>query len=127
MISKLVCAVAVAALLVACGGSNTKNAAAPASEHSGHSEQSEHSQHAEHSEGGHHGDHHGKKAGAAKQDVKAPGEAKPGDASRCTVTGEEIDVEASTPHSEHNGKTYYFCCTGCKKKFDAEPGKYTKS
>ena len=59
--------------------------------------------------------------------VKAPGDAKPGDKSRCTVTGEEIDVTADSPHSEYNGKTYYFCCGGCKKKFDADPTKYTKS
>jgi YHS domain-containing protein len=77
----------------------------------------------------HHGEHHhdGAPATANKEGVKKPGEAKPGDKSTCTVTGEEIDVTADSPHSEHNGKTYYFCCTGCKKKFDADPSKYTKS
>ncbi len=72
------------------------------------------------------GEHHEEKPTAAG-DVKAPGEAKPGDKSRCTVTGEELDVTADTPHSEYNGKTYYFCCPGCKKKFDADPSKFTKS
>lgn len=91
--------------LVACGSSN-KEPATPA----------------------HHDEHHHDSTGpSANKDVKKPGEAKPGDKSTCTVTGEEIDVSADSPHSEHNGKTYYFCCTGCKKKFDADPGKYTKS
>ena len=75
-----------------------------------------------------HGDHHQDGAPAtANKELKKPGEAKPGDKSTCTVTGEEIDVTADSPHSEHDGKTYYFCCTGCKKKFDADPSKYTKS
>jgi YHS domain-containing protein len=75
-----------------------------------------------------HGEHHHDATPAtANKDVKKPGEAKPGDKSTCTVTGEDIDVTADSPHSEHNGKTYYFCCTGCKKKFDADPSKYTKS
>lgn len=73
------------------------------------------------------GEHHEEQHKASSGDVKAPGEAKPGDKSRCTVTGEELDVTADTPHSEYNGKTYYFCCPGCKKKFDADPSKFTKS
>lgn len=28
---------------------------------------------------------------------------------------------------EYNGKTYYFCCGGCKEKFLAEPEKYIES
>jgi YHS domain-containing protein len=96
-------------LLAACGSSN-KEPATP--EH--------------HGEGEH---HHDATPATANKDpnVKKPGEAKPGDKSTCTVTGEEIDVTADSPHSEHNGKTYYFCCGGCKKKFDADPSKYTKS
>ncbi|MDF2695924.1 MAG: Lead, cadmium, zinc and mercury transporting ATPase, partial [Labilithrix sp.] len=35
--------------------------------------------------------------------------------------GEEFVVEASSPKAEHNGKTYYFCCSGCKKKFESSP------
>ncbi len=52
------------------------------------------------------------------------GEAKVGDKSRCTVSGEEIVVEETSPRSEYQGKTYYFCCSGCKKRFDADPAKY---
>lgn len=64
---------------------------------------------------------------AAADDVKAPGEAKPGDKSRCTVTGEDLEVNEDTPHAEYKGKTYYFCCPGCKKKFEANPEQFIKS
>jgi YHS domain-containing protein len=57
--------------------------------------------------------------------TKAPGEAKIGDHSKCPVSGEDFVVDASSPHAEHNGKTYYFCCPGCMKKFQADPAKYT--
>lgn len=26
----------------------------------------------------------------------------------------------------HKGKTYYFCCKGCKPMFEKDPGKYLK-
>lgn len=64
-------------------------------------------------------------ASEAKKEVKAPGEAKPGDTARCPVSGEEFDVTASSPHAEHDGKTYYFCCSGCEKKFKENPQKFT--
>jgi YHS domain-containing protein len=101
---KVVLAFAFTFLLVACGSSNKEPVAPHHDEH-----------------------HHDAPSASSNKDVKKPGEAKPGDKSTCTVTGEDIDVTADSPHSEHNGKTYYFCCTGCKKKFDADPGKYTKS
>ena len=63
----------------------------------------------------------------AKKDIKAPGDAKPGDTSRCPVSGEEFTVTADSPHVERDGKTYYFCCSGCKKKFESDPSKFTKS
>ena len=27
---------------------------------------------------------------------------------------------------KHEGKTYSFCCNNCKKKFEADPGKFIK-
>jgi YHS domain-containing protein len=56
--------------------------------------------------------------------MKAPGEAQPGDTTTCPISGEEFVVEASSPSVEHEGKTYYFCCSGCKKKFESDPAKY---
>ena len=87
--------------VVACGG--TEPAKTPAA-------------HDEHADG-----HHGKKADGP---MKAPGEATIGDTTKCPISGEEFVVDASSPKVEHNGKTYYFCCSGCKKKFEADPAKF---
>src|SRR4051794_28647670 len=71
---------------------------------------------------------HGKGAPAATTNakVKAPGDAKMGDTTTCPISGEEFVVDASSPKVEHEGKTYYLCCNGCKKKFEADPAKYLK-
>jgi Cu+-exporting ATPase len=68
-----------------------------------------------------HDDHHEKKA---EGPAKAPGDAAIGDTTKCPVSGEDFVVDASSPKAEHNGKTYYFCCSGCKKKFESEPAKF---
>lgn len=39
----------------------------------------------------------------------------------CRMTVDEKTVKFK---SEYQGTTYYFCAPGCKKKFDADPGKY---
>ncbi len=41
------------------------------------------------------------------------------------VCGMTIDKEKAVARSEHEGKTYYFCAQGCKKKFDENPAAYT--
>jgi Cu+-exporting ATPase len=36
-----------------------------------------------------------------------------------------MSVSETSPHrAEHAGKTYYFCCAGCRTKFSADPDKY---
>ncbi|MBI5017481.1 MAG: YHS domain-containing protein [Deltaproteobacteria bacterium] len=35
-------------------------------------------------------------------------------------------MTADTPRSTYNGKTYYFCCAGCKVMFDKNPQEYVK-
>lgn len=46
----------------------------------------------------------------------------------CPVTGEKIaSVKDSVGSSVYKGKTYYFCCGGCKPMFDKNPAKYIKS
>jgi xanthine dehydrogenase accessory factor len=35
-----------------------------------------------------------------------------------------VRVEGAPHTHEHDGKTYYFCCAGCRSRFAAEPGKY---
>lgn len=44
----------------------------------------------------------------------------------CPVTGSKVQVTPETPRSMYNGKTYYFCCAGCKESFDKNPQAYTK-
>lgn len=56
--------------------------------------------------------------------VVAPGEAKVGDTTKCPVSGEEFVVEATSPSVVVGDKTYFLCCSGCKKKFEADPQKY---
>ena len=40
------------------------------------------------------------------------------------VCGMEITPDKAAASSQFNGKTYYFCSTGCKQKFDRAPEKY---
>jgi YHS domain-containing protein len=61
-------------------------------------------------------------AAPASAAVKKPAKAAP---IYCPVTGELIASPKDAFDSEvYKGKTYYFCCAGCKPMFDADPGKY---
>jgi P-type Cu+ transporter len=42
------------------------------------------------------------------------------------VCGMQVDPERAAYRSEYQGKTYYFCCAGCKSKFDRSPGEYVE-
>ena len=42
----------------------------------------------------------------------------------CPVMKNEFEVSDKTEHSVHEGKTYVFCCPGCKEPFEKEPEKY---
>lgn len=44
----------------------------------------------------------------------------------CPISGEKFAVTAETTFSEYQGKNYYFCCPGCKGKFDADPAAHAK-
>jgi YHS domain-containing protein len=61
---------------------------------------------------------------AAQPALKPAGEAKVGDRTRCPTSGEEFVVSESSPKVEYKGKTYYFCCGGCDRKFAQDPEKY---
>ncbi|MHB1449073.1 MAG: YHS domain-containing protein [Bellilinea sp.] len=43
---------------------------------------------------------------------------------RDPVCGMSLDPKSAAGKSEYQGKTYYFCSTGCKKSFDSNPEKY---
>ncbi len=56
----------------------------------------------------------------------APGKTQRGTAAPliCPVTGTKIaSVKAAVGSSTYKGKTYYFCCSECKPKFDKDPQK----
>jgi heavy metal translocating P-type ATPase len=40
------------------------------------------------------------------------------------VCGMQVDEHAAKPSSEFAGMKYFFCCAGCKTKFDANPAAY---
>ncbi len=55
--------------------------------------------------------------------LKAPGEATIGDRTLCPVSKEAFTVTDASPSTTYQGKTYYFCCTGCKEEFEKNPDK----
>ncbi len=73
--------------------------------------------HHEEGEAHDHGDIEGKP-------VVAAGEAGIGDVTECPVSGEKFVITEDSPSLEHGGKTFYFCCAGCKGKAEAEPDKF---
>lgn len=42
------------------------------------------------------------------------------------VCGMQVDPAKAAGSSQYEGKTYYFCATSCKTKFDANPKQYVK-
>jgi len=40
------------------------------------------------------------------------------------VCGMDVDPAASKHRAEYGGKTFHFCCAGCKAKFEADPARY---
>jgi Cu+-exporting ATPase len=43
------------------------------------------------------------------------------------VCGMMVDPATAKHKAEHGGQTYYFCCNGCRCKFEADPAKYLAS
>jgi P-type Cu+ transporter len=52
--------------------------------------------------------------------------ASPSEASQSLdpVCGMVVFRTATTSRAEHNGQSYYFCCTGCKTTFLADPAQF---
>ncbi len=42
----------------------------------------------------------------------------------CPVTGEKFTITKDSECAEYKGKIYFFCCPGCKPKFETNPEKY---
>jgi YHS domain-containing protein len=51
----------------------------------------------------------------------------PGTDARCPVMKKDFKVTADSTYSVYKGKTYVFCCPGCKPPFDENPEKFTKN
>lgn len=47
------------------------------------------------------------------------------DAAKDPICGMNVDIAIAKYKSEFEGRSYYFCCEGCKRAFDAQPQKYT--
>jgi len=43
------------------------------------------------------------------------------------VCGMQVEESDAVGQTEHEGQTYYFCSSGCKAKFEANPAEYTDS
>lgn len=43
------------------------------------------------------------------------------------VCGMVVDEKTAKWKATYKGKTYYFCCQGCKVAFEADPEKYIGS
>ena len=41
------------------------------------------------------------------------------------VCGMQVDTADAAARSDFEGKTYYFCSTDCKTKFDQNPAQFT--
>jgi len=40
------------------------------------------------------------------------------------VCGMKVDPHTAKHRATHQGRPYYFCCAGCRTKFEADPGRY---
>jgi YHS domain-containing protein len=69
-----------------------------------------------------HGEH--QEHAEAHQHAEGPGDAE---AVKCPVMGHAIADLAKAESYEYEGKTYYFCCAGCKEKFVQDPGRYIEA
>ena len=45
---------------------------------------------------------------------------------RDPVCGMQVDPASARAKAEYGGRTYFFCCAGCAKKFEAAPEQYLK-
>ena len=43
------------------------------------------------------------------------------------VCGMTVDPATAKHRAEHEGRTWYFCCAGCRAKFEADPARYAEA
>src|SRR5262249_53663697 len=49
------------------------------------------------------------------------------DSARDPICGMIVNIAKAKHTSEFEGRSFYFCCAGCKRTFDAQPEKYAIS
>jgi P-type Cu+ transporter len=69
-----------------------------------------------------HSHHHVTPRGAAGCSHGADAASAP--AAKDPVCGMTVDPHTAKHRADHHGHTYYFCCAGCRAKFEADPAKY---
>jgi Cu+-exporting ATPase len=43
------------------------------------------------------------------------------------VCGMTVDTTDAAPTASHDGETYFFCCSGCREQFVANPARYIRA
>jgi xanthine dehydrogenase accessory factor len=61
-----------------------------------------------------------RRSGEWERTLKSPVTAEPPKFAVDPICGMTVTAVDSTPHVEHEGETVYFCCDGCKAKFQQE-------
>lgn len=86
-----------------------------------------HMGHQDHMSGQQEGEMH-KEHGAEEADAPMAFDSKPaaGTKARCPVMKDVFTVKEDSPTSTYKGKTYVFCCPGCKPQFEENPEKFLK-
>ncbi len=74
-----------------------------------------------HSSPDHHGHAHGHHMPANDSHVQSVAKATD------PVCGMLVDPNTAKHKTTHDGQTYFFCCAGCKSKFEVNPGQYIKA
>ena len=63
----------------------------------------------------------GTRAASQKKQAQSP---VPKPEAKDPICGMMVDVSIAKHESEFHGNSFYFCCSGCKQKFDKQPEKY---
>lgn len=61
-----------------------------------------------------------RRAGSWEPALKGPAASSPPKFAVDPICGMTVTAVESTPHVEHDGETIYFCCDGCKEKYQQE-------
>lgn len=72
----------------------------------------------------HHGEPTSGPETSAEDVLPNDGTRQVGDITKCLVSGDVFRIADTHPKVEYEGGTYYFCCKGCVRDFNADPQKF---